>query len=282
MDFVVITDHDTIDGALDLLSSRPELEPEVIVGEEVETHFPDTGQWAHVNVFDVDEAIHRDLEHLRPNVHELVGYLRSRGLVHVLNHPFQSYRVQKRGLAFIEDVLQLFDLFEVGNATLSSRHNKAVAEMLEFAAAFHTRKMGVGGSDAHNIRNIGLYWTEAPVTPEASDKRSWLAAIARGEGRASGRSIGALGLTGNVYHIVGQYYLSLLDPRMRRNMSGVNYLAAAGFLPACLAGLPAFLNLGNTLRLEAVTLYLRRCLRQADPLARTALREAGLAEDPPG
>ncbi len=33
---------------------RPDLEPTVIIGEEVETFFPETGQWAHVNVLGVD------------------------------------------------------------------------------------------------------------------------------------------------------------------------------------------------------------------------------------
>ena len=33
----------------------------VIVGEEVETRFPDSAQWIHVSVFGVDERLHDDL-----------------------------------------------------------------------------------------------------------------------------------------------------------------------------------------------------------------------------
>ena len=69
MDYVVFTDHDNINGAVDLLARHPELEPEVIIGEEVETIFPDTGQWVHVNVFDIDEAAHREITHLKKNVY---------------------------------------------------------------------------------------------------------------------------------------------------------------------------------------------------------------------
>lgn len=269
MDYVVFTDHDNINGALDLLSSHPELEPEIIIGEEVETIFPDTGQWVHVNVFDIDEATHREITSLKKNVHELVPYLRRRGILHVLNHPFQSYKVQKKALAYIEDILTLFDHFEVGNCTLSARHNQTVAEMLDYAAALYTRKHGVGGSDAHNLRNIGLYWTEVDF-PEpagaapAPTKRDWLAAVARGQGRAVGRTIGAAGLTANVYRIIGHYYKSLADPEVRRHMHAENYLAAAILAPVCVAGLPALLNLGNSLRIEAVSMYLRRSLRNAD------------------
>jgi hypothetical protein len=77
-----------IDGALDLLSRRPDLEPTVIIGEEVEACFPETGQWAHVNVLGVDE-----------------------------NHPLQSYRMQKKPMRFVEDVLELFTHVELGNGT---------------------------------------------------------------------------------------------------------------------------------------------------------------------
>lgn len=262
MDFVAITDHDTIDGALDLLSRRPDLEPEIIIGEEVETVFPDTGQWVHVNAFGIDEAIHDDMTRLKGNVHDLVGYLRRKKIFHVLNHPFQSYRIQKPAMAFVEDILELFDHFEVGNCTLSSRHNQAVAEMLDYATALHTRKIGVGGSDAHNIRNIGLYATEVDMPDDnPPDKNAWIAAVAEGRGRAVGRTIGAMGLMANVYQIIGQYYLSLGDREVRRHMRAENYLAAAMLVPACLAGIPAILNAGNCLKSETIAFYLRRSLR---------------------
>ena len=96
MDFVAITDHDSIEGALRLLEARPERASEIIVGEEVETLLPDSGQRLHVNVFGLDEATHREVQRLRRDVRELVAYLRHKGLLHVLNHPFWSYRFQKR------------------------------------------------------------------------------------------------------------------------------------------------------------------------------------------
>jgi len=259
MDYVAITDHDTIEGALHLLSRRPELEPEIIVGEEVETYFPDTGQWVHVNVFDIDERIHDEITRLKTNIYDLVGYLRRHRIFHVLNHPFQSYRIQKPGPAFIEEILELFDCFEVGNATLSSRHNRAVAEMLEYAGMLYSRKTGVGGSDAHHVHHLGLQVTEAEAE---GGKREWLEAVASGRARVSGRTIGAAALTTNVYRIIGQYYLSLRDPAVRSGMHAGNYAAAAVLAPVCVSGLPAFLNLGNSLRLEAVSLYLRRTLRR--------------------
>jgi hypothetical protein len=161
MDFVVFTDHDTIDGALDLLSRRPDLEPDLIIGEEVETYFPQTGQWVHVNVFGVDEPIHADLARLRASVYDLSAYLKSKKLFHVLNHPFQSYRLQSPPMRYIEEVLELFDHFEVGNCTLPARHNKAVAEMLDYAAALYTKKIGGGAA----TRTRCATWPSATPRP---------------------------------------------------------------------------------------------------------------------
>src|SRR4026208_2501584 len=47
MSCVTFTDHDSIDGALYLLNKFPDL-TDFFVGEEVETHFPETGQRIHV------------------------------------------------------------------------------------------------------------------------------------------------------------------------------------------------------------------------------------------
>jgi len=240
-DYVAITDHDTIEGALDLLSRRPELEPTVIIGEEVETYFPDTGQWVHVNVLDVDEPTHEDLTHLKPDIYDLVGYLRSRGLVHFLNHPMQSYRLQKAPIRYVEDVLSLFTHIEVGNGTLPVKHNRAVAGVIEYGRRRGVVCHGVGGSDAHGLGPIGAYVTLA----EGADKRAWLASVQAGRCLVQGREIGLVGLIGQVYAIIGRYYLNLDTPLGRDGMTPVNYAAAAGFIPVCASGVPLLLNLAN-------------------------------------
>ena len=43
---------------------------------------------------------------MKGNIYELVPYLRSQNLVHFLNHPLQSYRMQKKPMRFVEDVLE--------------------------------------------------------------------------------------------------------------------------------------------------------------------------------
>ena len=259
-DYVAITDHDTIDGALELLSRRPDLEPTVIVGEEVETFFPDTGQWAHVNVLGVDERVHEDIQRAKGNIHELVAFLRSKSLVHFLNHPLQSWRMQKKPMRFVEDVLELFTHVELGNGTLPPEQNLAAAGIVEYGRRMGLARFGVGGSDAHGLRPIGTYVTLAP----GDDTRSWIAAVAEGQCVVAGREIGFAGLLGQVYGLVGQYYRHFGDQNERRRMTPGNYVAAAAFVPICLVGVPLGMSLLSYLGTSALSRILRRSLRHSE------------------
>jgi len=259
-DYVAITDHDTIDGALDLLSRRPDLEPTVIIGEEVETRFPETGQWAHVNVLGVDEAIHEDLKRVKGDIYELVPYLRSRNLVHFLNHPLQSYRMQKKPMRFVEDVLELFTHVEMGNGTLPADQNRAAAGILEHGRRMGLTRFGVGGSDAHGLRPIGTFVTLAP----GDDRRAWLASVAEGKCVVAGREIGLMELVGQAYGIVGRYYRQLGSPEGRHHLTPMNYLAAATFVPICLAGAPLLVSLLSYFGTSGLSKVVCRSLRRSN------------------
>ena len=64
MDLVAITDHDSIDGALEL-ASRVENPADVIIGEEVSCWHGDIE--VHLGVYGMTEALHRDIQPLRRN-----------------------------------------------------------------------------------------------------------------------------------------------------------------------------------------------------------------------
>jgi predicted metal-dependent phosphoesterase TrpH len=261
LDYVAITDHDTIDGACELLSRRPDLADAVIVGEEVETWFPDTRQWAHVNVLGVDEGTHADIQRARGNIYELVDYLRGRKLLHFLNHPLQSYRMQKAPIRFAEEVLGLFTHVEIGNGTLPPMQNRAVAGILEYGERHGLTRFGVGGSDAHGLRPIGAYVTVA----RGETKESWLESVAEGRCMVAGREIGFFGMVGEVYSIIGRYYHRLGGPEGRRGMKLANYAAAAGFIPVCIAGVPFVVNMVNWFGTSGIGQAVHRSLtRSAD------------------
>ncbi len=277
-DYVAITDHDTIDGALDLLSARPDLEPTVIIGEEVETRFPETGQWVHVNVIGVNEAIHADLQRARGSVYDLVACLRERDLCHFLNHPFQSYRLQNRPMAYIEAVLDLFTHVEVGNGTLPRAQNRAVAGIVEHARRLGVARFGVGGSDAHGLRPIGAFVTLAA----GETKDEWIRSVKRGECLVAGREIGFKGLVGEVYGIVGRYYGHLAAPGGRDEMNAGNLAAAAGFVPASLMGVPLIVPAITWAGTSAVSALAHHSMKRAaeralDPRALPANRSGARA-----
>ena len=159
MDFVTITDHDTIRGCLALMERRGPL-PDFFFGEEVSVAFPEDGTVVHINVFDHDEAQHAELQRLRSNIYDFVHYVRSIGKLYVINHLTwtQQHRVLKTWQ--IERILELFDAFEGINGTRSYSHNAY--------AWFVTRGRGkalVGGSDSHTNRVGTTYTLSQGATP---------------------------------------------------------------------------------------------------------------------
>ncbi|MFQ5806039.1 MAG: PHP-associated domain-containing protein [Phycisphaerae bacterium] len=175
MDFVTITDHDTIDGCKALLDRRGNL-PDFIVGEEVTVSFPEDGTAVHVNIYDIDERQHAQIQRLRENVYEVVDLLKSIDKLFVLNHMTwtRQHRVLKAWQ--IEAMLELFPVFEGLNGTRSYAHN---------AFAWHaTRGRGkvlVGGSDSHTNR-VGTTYTLS----EGETPGELLAAIRAGQAAPCG------------------------------------------------------------------------------------------------
>lgn len=152
MDFVTITDHDTIDGCKALVDRRGEL-PDFIFGEEVSVRFPEDGTVVHVNVFDHDEEQHREIQRLRDNVYDFVSYVRSIGKLYSINHLTwtEQHRVLKPEQ--LELILELFPAFEGLNGARSYAHNAFVWQ----ATAAHEKTL-IGGSDSHTHR-VGTTYT---------------------------------------------------------------------------------------------------------------------------
>lgn len=152
MDFVTITDHDTIDGCLALLDRLGPL-PDFIIGEEVSVRFPEDGTVIHVNVYDIDEAGHRELRRARENLYEFVACVRELDKLYVLNHMTwtRQHRVLKTWQ--IEKMLENFDVFEGINGTRSYAHNA-----FAWCAVQGHGKTLVGGSDSHTHR-VGTTYT---------------------------------------------------------------------------------------------------------------------------
>ena len=251
MDFVCFTDHNTIDGATEFLSRHPEEEPRVIVGEEVETWFPDSSQWLHVNVHGVDERLHEDLARLRSNCFEMIAELRRRSTFFVLNHPFQSFRSIRTARHHLSAVLPLFPAVEVANSTSPRGHEKVLRALLEHGGWGPTS--WVGGSDAHTLPRIAAVHTSAP----GATKLEFLESVRRGVSAIGGGNPGLLALVRDVYLVVGEYYRRLYGKAYphtaRRRLK--NILGSGVLAPAVVAGVPAFLTILHQLRQEWIARF---------------------------
>lgn len=251
MDFVCFTDHNTINGALDFLARHPGEEPRVIVGEEVETRFPDSAQWLHINVFGVDERLHDDLTHLRPNCFELIAELRRRNILFALNHPFHSFRSIRSAERHLAEILPLVPAVEVFNSSSPRGHRAANEKMLQAGGLSHLSR--IGGSDAHTTTRIASVHTLAP----AATKFDFLESVQRGDCSLDGSSQGLAALIRDVYRIIGTYHMHLyfkpyaLGTRRRI----VNLVNSSLLLPGTLLGVPAFLTAANFVRQQWIARF---------------------------
>jgi len=241
MDFVCFTDHDTVDGAFEFLARRPDAVDHVIVGEEVETRFPGSAQWIHVNVFEVNEQLHDDITRLRGNCFELIAELRRRNVLFALNHPFQSFRSCRSAERHLSEILPLFPAIEVSNSTSPRCHRSIVEAMLRAAGLSHLPRLG--GSDAHTTSRIASVYTVAPATT----KIEFLESIRSGNCSIAGAPPALGSLVRDVYSIIGEYHRRLcFEPHpLGRRRKLVNLVGAGGLLPATLLGVPALITLAK-------------------------------------
>ncbi len=213
MDFVTITDHDTIDGALTIAG-----EPGVIIGEQVTACFPDDRCRVHVLVWGLNEAQHREITKLRENVIELQRYLAEQELAHAVAHALFDPD-QRITALHVERLALLFRSFESINGLRDDLHNVVLRDVLgsltparieEYAnrhdlAPTHAeawRKCFIGGSDDHGGLFPARAWTE---TPAAADVSEFLAHLRAGRTTAHGNGGSPLTLSHGLYNIAWQF-----------------------------------------------------------------------------
>lgn len=239
MDLVALTDHDSIDGCLDFLSSHPGVR-DFIVGEEVSCRFPDADIEVHFGVYEMTERLHRDLQPLRRNVWEVIACLREAGVFFALNHLLHFYR----GQIPLADYLRLLasvPALEARNGTMLPAHNTLVEDVAaRWQRAAGGRQLAtIGGSDAHTLRRIGTTWTEAP----GENVAEFITSLRSGQARVGGAHGHTGVIAGDAYGVIGSYVGSLLGfgPRDHRPLHrafciGFSVVSLpAQFLPVALA-----------------------------------------------
>jgi glycosyltransferase involved in cell wall biosynthesis/predicted metal-dependent phosphoesterase TrpH len=172
MDFVTITDHDTIAGCLELQGR-----PDCFVSEELTARFAGEPQAVHVLCYGITPGDHEWLQAHSGDLEACAAYLHESGIASALAHPFFNVaapltRRHRRRLA------ELFPIWEVRNGSRAAELNMPAVVYIETRGG-----TGIGGSDDHAGVDVGRTFTQAPAakTPE-----EFLAHIRRGDAEAGG------------------------------------------------------------------------------------------------
>jgi glycosyltransferase involved in cell wall biosynthesis/predicted metal-dependent phosphoesterase TrpH len=172
MDFVTITDHDTIDGCLEL-GDRPDC----FVSEELTVRFAGEPQAVHVLCYGITPGDHEWLQAHAGDLEACAAYLHENEITCALAHPFYNVDAplaprHRRRLA------DLFPVWEVRNGSRAAELNMPAAIYIETHGG-----TGIGGSDDHAGVDIGRTFTEAP---EATTPEEFLRHLREGRAEAGG------------------------------------------------------------------------------------------------
>ncbi|HEY8810131.1 MAG TPA: glycosyltransferase, partial [Solirubrobacterales bacterium] len=172
MAFVTITDHDTIDGCLELAGR-----PDCFVSEELTARFAGEPQAVHILCYGIDPGDHEWLQAHAGDVEACAAYLHEGEIACALAHPFYNVaapltRRHRRRLA------ELFPIWEVRNGSRAAELNMPAVVYVETNGS-----TGIGGSDDHAGVDIGRTYTEVPA---ASTPEEFLSHVRSGEATARG------------------------------------------------------------------------------------------------
>src|SRR5437763_11168827 len=211
MDFVTITDHDSIDGCLQIRDL-----PNTFISEQVTTYFPQDPCKIHILVWGLTEQQHADITIVRDNIFSLQRYLAGANIAHAVAHPLYSIN-GKLEASHLERLILLFKHFEgingLRDALLSELAQQLFGSLtpkkIEQIAARHNlapthrepwRKIFIAGSDDHAGRFIASAYT---ATPRATSAEKFLDHIRAGDCKMHGHGGTPLALSHGFYNTLG-------------------------------------------------------------------------------
>jgi glycosyltransferase involved in cell wall biosynthesis/predicted metal-dependent phosphoesterase TrpH len=172
MDFVTITDHDTIDGCMELADR-----PDCFVSEELTARFAGEPQAVHILCYGITPGDHDWLQAHAGDVEACATYLHENEIACALAHPFYDVRApltrrHRRRLA------EMFPVWEVRNGSRAAELNMPATIYVDTHGG-----TGIGGSDDHAGVDIGRTFTEVPA---ASTPEEFLHCLRSGDALAGG------------------------------------------------------------------------------------------------
>ncbi|MEA2655000.1 MAG: hypothetical protein QOI23_365 [Chloroflexota bacterium] len=140
LDRIALTDHNTVEGALDLARMAPEL---AIVGEEVKTREGEV-----IGLFITEQLP----PYLTPE--KVMDLIHGMGGLTYLPHPLDRRRANFRPERVVE-LADRIDIIETYNPWCDAAANAAAAKL-----AADLDKVVATGSDSHSARELGRSWME--------------------------------------------------------------------------------------------------------------------------
>jgi glycosyltransferase involved in cell wall biosynthesis len=215
MDFVTITDHDSIDGVTRITDRG-----NVLVGEELTCWFPEDRCKLHVLIWGITRAQHEDLQKRADSVYQVAEYIENHRIAHAVAHPIyrQNDKLERWHL---ERLLLLFKGFEALNGAHSGLHRDAFEPVLENLTRGEIQRLSdvhklqprwpepwiksrTAGSDDHGLLNIGRTYTIFPDEVQTVD--DLLNCLRDGRCRPSGEIGSSAKLAHAFYGIAIRYY----------------------------------------------------------------------------
>jgi len=213
MDRVTLTDHDTIEGCLEIAHLE-----DVFISAEVTTYFPEDRCKLHVLAYDITEAQHDEICRVRESIFDLVAYLKQEQILHSVAHPM--YAVNDRlQVKHFEQMLLLFKHFELNGARdavlnqiitrilagLTKSRIEELADKYDLAPAVDRgwEKGLTSGSDDHSGLYTGTAYTEVP---DAETLDAFIKGIKNRRSRLNVPGATPQSLAHNIYSIIYQFY----------------------------------------------------------------------------
>jgi len=230
MSFVTITDHNRIEGSVQLKASHPE---DVFIGTEATAYFPEDGCKIHILLFGLTENEFQEVQKFRKNIYDLREYIKEKNMAHSVAHA-TFFVNNKLRLEHLEKLILLFDVFEGINggrnrinnetwmATLAGLSPDRILDLfrkykIEPIGNSPWMKSSTGGSDDHSGLFIGRTYTLA----KAETAEEFLDQLRAKQTQAEGRHNDYQSLTFTFYKIGYDFSKSKSSPQSQSLISQV-------------------------------------------------------------
>ena len=212
--FVTLTDHNSIEGALELVAKHPD---DCFVSTEATSYFPEDGCKIHILCYGITPEQFAAIQKARENIYNLRDYLRAANIACSVAHA--TFSVNGRlTLAHVEKLILLFDVFEGINGTRGRASNLVLQDVLRhltpqhierLVAKHHVEPWGreswikgmTGGSDDH----AGLFIGETYTGAQAGNVAEFLDALRAKRTLPGGRFGDHKSLAYAIYKIASEY-----------------------------------------------------------------------------